>query len=287
MPRRVETTSNGAASNLTVSCGLQSGLEKGTHALTYHEISKMRSSFAYTLTLHQLEEHLNIVSRICRWGQSGVQPSATVTFDDGHVSNFEYALPLLEQYSICAIFFVVAGFVNCRPDCMTWEHLREMSALGHEIQSHTWSHPLLTHCSDAELREELVRSKETIELLVGKPVEALGVPGGRWNHRVLRAAASAGYRRVYVSDPWVVNPQPENISLVGRLTVKNGLRAEQLRSLLTGEGMYPVFFRAGYRMKELFRSAVGDAAYKRAWSSISNARRNDVTSLVGNSPRKL
>jgi len=44
---------------------------------------------------------------------------------------------------------------------------------------HSWSHPLLTHCSDESLLEELLRSRQEIEQRLGKQVEALRSPGGQ------------------------------------------------------------------------------------------------------------
>jgi len=246
-------------------------------ALTYHAISRERASAPYTVPIQQFEEQLGLVARLSCVSDCTCR-HVSVTFDDGHFSNFELALPALEKHSIKAAFFVVASFISSRADFMTWAQLREMAALGYAVESHSWSHPLLTHCSDERLLEELLRSRQEIEQRLGKQVEALAVPGGRWDLRVLQAAKRAGYRRVFVSDPWQAPRELGGVELSGRLTIKNQMKAGRLESLIKEKGSYPQLFRAQYRAKELFRRSVGDSLYRRLWFRLSNRRllRNSV-----------
>ena len=72
--------------------------------------------------------------------------------------------------------------------------LRSLHARGHEIASHTCSHPMMPELDDASLASECVRSRETLEALLGAPVEGICYPNGRADARVREAAARAGYR---------------------------------------------------------------------------------------------
>src|SRR5262249_11216684 len=54
-------------------------------------------------------------------------------------------------------------------------------------------HPTLTKVDDAELRDELVSSKEEIERLTGVACTSIAYPKGRADERVVRAAEAAGY----------------------------------------------------------------------------------------------
>ena len=85
--------------------------------------------------------------------------------------------------------------------------LKELLARGHAVQAHGWSHKMLTQCSPAELYDELRRSKETLEDVLGASVDTMSLPHGRWNRQVLAACSQAGYKKVYTSDP-SVSPQP-------------------------------------------------------------------------------
>lgn len=238
--------------------------------LTYHEIGKVRAHGAYSISRSQFEEHLMMAAKVER---TDSRPCGSIqfTFDDGHVSNYEHAGPCLEDYGRRGIFFVVSSFIGVRSDFMTWEQVRELSELGHFIQSHTWSHPLLTHCDDRELDYELVRSRSEIEDQLGKPVKALGIPGGRWDRRVLNAAARAGYEQVFVSNPFVKPQNIHNVDLCGRLTVKHSMSSKLLMSLLRGRGPHKLGFSARYAAKEIFRMVVGDGMYGRLWSALENS----------------
>jgi hypothetical protein len=54
-------------------------------------------------------------------------------------------------------------------------------------------HPILTHCSSATLRRELVLSRRILHHRFQVPVDFLCYPGGVYDGRVMRAARHAGY----------------------------------------------------------------------------------------------
>src|SRR5262245_56542395 len=65
--------------------------------------------------------------------------SLILTFDDGHVSNYELALPVLLECQLKATFFVTAGFIGTGVT-MNWEQIRALHTAGMEIGSHTLTH---------------------------------------------------------------------------------------------------------------------------------------------------
>lgn len=72
--------------------------------------------------------------------------------------------------------------------------LRSLHERGHEVASHTCSHPMMPELDDAALDAECARSRGTLESLLGAPVEGICYPNGRADARVREAAARAGYR---------------------------------------------------------------------------------------------
>jgi len=72
---------------------------------------------------------------------------------------------------------------------LTSAELREMVALGMTIGGHGATHEALHRCADDELQRELVESREKLGALVGRSIDVLAYPDGRFNQRVLELTA--------------------------------------------------------------------------------------------------
>jgi peptidoglycan/xylan/chitin deacetylase (PgdA/CDA1 family) len=247
---------------------------------TYHEIAPERSRYVYSSTTAQLKEHLGLLKR---FEEEFGAPQ--VTFDDGHASHYRHALPILEEAGIKGTFFVTAGWTETKPGYMSWRELRELAALGHQVQSHGWSHALLTHCKPKELANELHRSRRSLEDRLGMPVDAISTPGGRWDWRVLKACACEGYRRVFVSDPYLIARGHGGLILAGRLMVRREHGASELIALLRSERKPWSAARLAFQMKQAGRTILGDRIYHRLWSwmGASGARETINQQYYGNS----
>jgi len=226
--------------------------------LTYHEVSREAGRSLYTVTPGQFRSHLDLCL-----GERLAKP--LITFDDGHASNFELALPLLSQTGVRAVFFVTTGWTGRRPDFMSWAQLQELVRLGHSIQSHSWSHKLLTHLSSQDLDFELIASKEALEQKLGAAVESISIPAGRWNQRILEACSNAGYQRVFVSEPWICGPGPRGIQVIGRFMVRRDTRFEQIVQLCAGSKRLLWSLRVQHAIKGLARKIIGDYVYQYVW----------------------
>ena len=235
--------------------------------LAYHELSSETSGYRYELSCRQLEEHLQLIAQLRRQPAGG--GPLVFSFDDGHISNYTHALPLLEKYSCKAVFFVIVGRIGEQKDYMTWTHLKELVSLGHQVQSHSWSHKFLTRCSDCDLREELVRSRETIENRLGASAHALSAPHGRWDRRVLRACANAGYRRLYTSDPWSSSLGTLPVRVIGRLVMVQSMDATHLLDWLTMGRAEAGVCRSRYVLKRSAQRVLGNKLYYRLWARFS------------------
>jgi len=226
--------------------------------LTYHEVSRESGISLYTVTAEQFRSHIDL----CR--TLGLA-APLITFDDGHISNYEQALPVLSAAGIQATFFITAGWTDHRPDFMSWSQLRELARLGHSLQSHSWSHKLLTHLSPEDLFHELSASKEALEQKLGAPVVSISMPAGRWNQRVLEACGRAGYQQVFVSEPWIHNTQPGGLRVAGRFMVRRDTGLNRLARMCAGSKKLLWSMRAQHGVKKLARSIVGDHVYQYLW----------------------
>ena len=137
-----------------------------------------------------------------------------LTFDDGFLGLHEHAFPILEQLAFPAVVFLVSALTGKRDEwcrasnpsgaaypLLDRHHILEMSAHGFDFQSHTRHHADLPTLDDGCLADELGGSKAELEDLLGKPVDHLAYPFGRYDERVLRAACAAGYRAAFSVQP--------------------------------------------------------------------------------------
>lgn len=164
-----------------------------------------------------------------------------ITFDDGWLDNYLYAVPLLAKYQFKATFFIITARVDAaslreRPDAaavpdhesakrliqsgraeqvvLGWKMIRELEKSGlFRFYSHTVTH---RRCSDLpfyELQAELLESKARIEKELGKGCDYLCWPYGSFSADTLSAAKSAGYQALFTtvegfsragSDPFVI-----------------------------------------------------------------------------------
>ena len=95
------------------------------------------------------------------------------TFDDGFMSQYTYARPVLDSFGFKGTFFIITGSViDDLPGIWrygTWDQFRTIALEGHEIGSHSVTHPsldtLLTGdtATPGTLLYELYQSKKAIE----------------------------------------------------------------------------------------------------------------------------
>ncbi|MEA3199875.1 MAG: hypothetical protein QOE90_1303 [Thermoplasmata archaeon] len=116
------------------------------------------------------------------------------TFDSGYATHLE-AASILEDDGLRGTFYVISDFLRQEPYYTAFLNASEVASLaarGHDVESHTATHPDLTTVSDARLSAELAGSATTLSSIVGRPVRHLAYPYGATNAHV-DAAANATY----------------------------------------------------------------------------------------------
>lgn len=239
--------------------------------LLYHELRPNGSPYSYVIENAEFEKHLDLFSRLRGHSEGGSMPE--ITFDDGHLSNVEYALPLLASRKLRARFFITAGWTGHKSGYMGWDDLRTLHAAGQDIGAHGWSHTLLTHCGKKELQTELVSSKRALEDNLGTSITTMSLPGGRYNQRVLEACWQAGYTQVYTSIPRLEPASPGPI--VGRLNIRGDMKAEWIANVLRPDSQMLARLGQQYKVKEAAKRLLGDRLYEKAWALL-NRKESDT-----------
>ncbi|MGH9396123.1 MAG: polysaccharide deacetylase family protein [Terriglobia bacterium] len=169
--------------------------------------------------------------------------SVVLTFDDGLISQYALAFPLLAEFQIRAYFFVNTSTVDL-PGFLTWSQMLEMQEAGMSFQSHSHEHLYLSWLSPSALERQLRDSKQILEDRLGHPVRFLSAPFGDLNGRVVEMARSLGYQAVCNSRSWPSHPGK---SVVNRVAVYADTTVEHFERLMMGD---PVCY-AGRAAREM------------------------------------
>lgn len=131
--------------------------------------------------------------------------TVALTFDDGYRDNLTAAAPILEHYGACATVYVIAnrteplsggGYADGSPfaPLLTDAELKALAATNvFEIGSHTVSHLDLTSSDEAIAIEELIKSRESLQRIIGAPVRGFAYPYGAFADQLIPAVQRAGY----------------------------------------------------------------------------------------------
>lgn len=93
------------------------------------------------------------------------------TFDDNSQNQLEKVVPLFDTYGFKLTLFTV---VDWNPD---WKNLQTAANKGHEIASHTMTHPSLDNLSDADQTKEYRESKNIINSnIIGQNCVTIAYP---------------------------------------------------------------------------------------------------------------
>jgi peptidoglycan/xylan/chitin deacetylase (PgdA/CDA1 family) len=163
-------------------------------------------------------------------GTAGRAPTdIMLTFDDGEINNFEQALPILREYEFRACFFIIAKRIG-KQGYMGWEEIKRLHEGGMTIGSHGFSHEILTNLIDTQIEEELSASKKYLERNLNIKIDALSIPRGFCNDKILQMAYDVGYKTIFISE------RPKNLKAhcLSRVAVKGSWTLKRFGQAVAG-----------------------------------------------------
>ena len=197
-------------------CFLSTGLHAQNQAviLQYHHVATdtpaVTSLSPETFRLHMEYLELNGFSILrleeviaaLRSRQTLPDKTAVITFDDGYLSVYEQAFPVLRDYGWPFTVFISAGLVSSNSRLYaSWEQLREMGSFGATLANHTTSHPyfLDRDLSQDEkdwldgIRTEIEQAERMILDETGQSHRLLAYPYGEYDPAIQALVAELGY----------------------------------------------------------------------------------------------
>jgi peptidoglycan/xylan/chitin deacetylase (PgdA/CDA1 family) len=187
-----------------------------------------------------------------------------LTFDDGGVSALTEIVPLLDKLVWPGHFFITTERIGTI-GFLSRDDIELLHTGGHIVGSHSHTHPdIISSLSDEELTEEWQRSVTILAEITGSPITIASVPGGFLSRRVARAAAAAGIRYLFTSDPGQRTRDIAGCQLFPRYTLKQDMNGGIAAGLVYSHGNWRQRQYMSWNSRKLMKKVSGPL-YLRIW----------------------
>ncbi len=219
------------------------------------QMSFLKRAGYTSISIRELEQYLS-GTLILR------ERAVVITFDDGWLDNYVYALPVLARYGIKATVFTVTDWIEGATAAnrnshraqggipahsraksliksgrfsgviMNWGDVRAMMETGLvDFYSHTKTHPACHNLTDEVLETELKGSRDAIENRLGRPCPYLCWPYGKYSESAINIAKDLGYRAIFTTRHGVAKPGTDPLR-IPRIVVKDKVQWFRIRMLI-------------------------------------------------------
>lgn len=139
---------------------------------------------------------------------NGKKKAFNITYDDGVLQDVRF-VELLNRYGLKGTFnlnseLMRSEFSWIHPDGMEVKRLSESAVRrlydGHEIASHTLTHPYMHDLPEWEIMRQLGEDRRNLEALFGREVKGFAVPFDFYSDRIARCAENCGFEYARVSE---------------------------------------------------------------------------------------
>jgi peptidoglycan/xylan/chitin deacetylase (PgdA/CDA1 family) len=211
--------------------------------LLYHKFdeadspSTSISTAMFTEQMHYLEtEGYTVLSMDdllkCITGESPVpEKGVLITLDDGYLSEYTHAAPVLKEHGYPFCVFVFSRSVGAH-NFMNWDQLRRIRSFGGEVGSHSHTHPHLVDSSPEEIEREFIQSKQILEKNLNTRVNWFAYPFGDYDNTIRSMGLKAGYKLLLTSDPGSVGPDTQPDLVPRQAIVGQNMNMERFKEKL-------------------------------------------------------
>jgi peptidoglycan/xylan/chitin deacetylase (PgdA/CDA1 family) len=157
-----------------------------------------------------------------------------LTFDDGDISVYTTAFPIMQKYGLTGVTYIVGNYMGTS-GYMTADQIKELVAAGWEVGSHSRSHRDLTRLAPAVQRVEIVEARKVLQEATGSPVLTFAYPFGIMNSAVGDYAHFAGYIAA-MGLGFTFDQGKSNLFWLQRRDIKGNYDIKQFASFLPWQG---------------------------------------------------
>lgn len=138
----------------------------------------------------------------------GKRKAFNITYDDGVLQDVAF-VALLNRYSLKGTFnlnsqLMTEEFAWQHPNGMEVKRLSRQAVMGlydgHEIASHTLTHPYMSSLSEGEILWQMKQDRQNLEELFDREVRGFAVPFSYYSDTIAQCAKTAGFEYARMSE---------------------------------------------------------------------------------------
>jgi peptidoglycan/xylan/chitin deacetylase (PgdA/CDA1 family) len=139
----------------------------------------------------------------------------SINFDDGWISSYTTALPIIEAANLPATFYIISSYFG-KSAYITVPDMLALQSAGEEIGDHTKTHPNLTRLSADEMQDEIIGSMAQLKADGVHSITTFAYPYGAHNEETNATVLQAGYIAARTIDNGMNDPQSNPHLLLAR-----------------------------------------------------------------------
>jgi len=164
--------------------------------------------------------------------------SVAITCDDGYYDNYLNIYPYIKKFGLPVTIFVAAGYVGKEMPLdsiplkmLSWNELVQMSRDNVSIGAHTISHRNLQEIDLDEAKNEILKSKRTIEKEIGNCINYFAYPFGGYNDEIVDFVRFLGFKAAFGHEG--LTRQGDNPYMLNRISVDASVTFSMFKTRLT------------------------------------------------------
>lgn len=198
----------------------------------YHDIVDTGKGYSYQKTEEShFEEQMKYLSKngyhtilLEDLDQPLPDKAVLITFDDGFISVYERAVPIMREYGIKGNILLPTKYIEEHdPRFMSWEQLREVCESGDfSVAAHTHSHADIRTLDDSRMKSETETSRKAIQKHLRIDPKSFCMPFGKYDRSSLKLLKKHGkYSYIFASYYGLAAESSLTKKLIPRIGVSN------------------------------------------------------------------